>query len=355
MEKIKIVIMAGGVGERFWPKSRKKLPKQFLNLAGKNSMIQDTVNRLLPIVAMEDIYIATGEIYIDLVREHLPQLPISNIITEPCGKNTAACIGLVAKHIEKENPNAIMVVLPADHVIQNEEVFRKTIIEGVEIASENNNIITIGIVPLSPEVGYGYIKASNEINLKNAKKVDRFVEKPNKGKAEMYIKDGNYLWNSGMFIWSVKTFLGNMTKHMPKHNEILSKISAYIGSEEYESVLKENYQLLDSTSVDYGILEHAENIYVLPSEFGWDDVGSWNSIERLNEKDEFGNVQKGEILTLLSQNCTIEANDKLIVAIGLDNLVIVDTNDALLICNKDYTNNIKDVITELKKQNDTRL
>ena len=355
MNRIKVVIMAGGVGERFWPKSRKALPKQFLSLVGENSMLQDTVARLMPLVRIEDIYIATGEIYTDLVKAQLPGLPEKNIIVEPCGKNTAACIGLAAFHIEKENPDAIMVVLPSDHIIHDEQNYREVISEAVRIAELGSNIATIGIVPLHPEVGYGYIKCNENTTLLSSKAVERFVEKPDRATAESYLASGDYLWNSGMFIWSVTSFLNNMSALMPKHYELLKGITQHIGQPDYTSVLKEEYAKLESISVDYGILEHAENIYVLPGQFGWDDVGSWNSIERLNPVDENHNVLKGEVQALLTKNCTVDSNGRLIAMVGVENMVVVDTEDVLLICHKDHTNQIKDVLATLKANQDNRL
>lgn len=355
MIDFKVVIMAGGVGERFWPKSRKKLPKQFLSLSGKRSMIQDTVSRLLPLVSIENIYIATGEVYKELVIEQLPDIPIKNIIIEPFAKNTAACIGLAAEHIEHEYSNSVMVILPSDHVVHDEEKFRDTILAGVEIASKGKNIATIGIVPLRPDVGYGYIKSDFNKSLLRGTKVERFVEKPDRTTAESYLEDGTYLWNSGMFIWTTKTFLDNMKEFMPNHYAILSKISIAIGLPNYSDVLSEQYYQLDSISVDYGILEHAKDIYVIHGEFGWDDVGSWNSIERLNPLDECGNVLKGNIKVIESKNCTFDTSNKLVAAIGLENLIIVDTEDVLLVCHKDQSNKIKDILSDLKKDKENSI
>lgn len=355
LKNIKIVIMAGGVGERFWPKSRKALPKQFLSLVGENSMLQDTVERLMPLVTIEDIYIATGEIYTELVSEQLPTLPTKNIIVEPCGKNTAACIGLAALHIQKECPDAVMVVLPSDHIIHDVENYREVIQEAVSIAEKGSNIATIGIVPLHPEVGYGYIKYSPTDSLLSAKVVERFVEKPDRATAEAYLASGDYLWNSGMFVWSVNTFLSNMKNLMSKHYEILEGITENIGKANYADVLNEEYAKLESISVDYGILEHAENIYVIPGSFGWDDVGSWNAIERLNPIDKNGNVLKGEVHVVETKNCTVDASGRLVAMVGVDDLVVVDTEDALLICHKDHTNQIKEVLATLKANKDIRL
>ena len=355
MSKMKIVIMAGGVGERFWPKSRKSLPKQFLNLAGDHTMIQDTVDRLLPIVSIDDIYIVTGEIYKDLIQEQLPSLPVQNIILEPSARNTAACIGLAAVHIQNQCGDSIMVVLPSDHVIKDEENFRDMLIKGSDVASDGPNIVTIGIVPTHPEVGYGYIKIDNDNKTDHVTKVERFVEKPDRMTAEAYLASGHYLWNSGMFMWSTSTFLNNMKVLMPNHYNCLKEIGSALNTSSYMDALVSKYSDLEKISVDHGILEHADNIYVMPGDFGWDDVGSWNSIERLNDVDYDNNVFKGEIKAIGTKNCTVEGNGRLISLVGLEDLIIVDTDDALLIAHKDSTNQIKDIVAELKKSNDYRI
>ena len=356
MRKIKVVIMAGGIGERFWPKSRKSLPKQFLNIVGENTMIEDTVNRLFPLVSLEDIYISTGERYAELVKELLPHLPHENIIVEPFGKNTAACIGLAAIHIEKNTPDAMMVVLPSDHIINNENAFIETLKQAISNASHDNYITTIGIVPTHPETGYGYIKTHSETNNNNCKKVANFVEKPNYRTAKSYLDSGDYLWNSGMFIWSTSTFINNMKTFMPSHYELLKGIGLMIGTPNYYDTLIENYGKLESISVDYGILEKANDIYVIPGDFGWDDVGSWNAVERFNPLDAHKNSIKGNVTTLSTQNCTIDSNtQKLIVTIGLQDLIIVDTEDALLICSKEKTPDIKEALKLLKSENDNYL
>lgn len=354
MSKIKVVIMAGGVGERFWPKSRKSKPKQFLALAGESSMLQATVERLMPLVKISDIYIATGEVYKELVSEQLPELPVENIIIEPCGRNTAACIGLAAVHIQKSSPDSVMIVLPSDHVILNEQLFIETLRLATEVSMSGEKIVTLGITPTQPEVGYGYIKYIKDEN-SNIYEVDMFVEKPDRKTAEEYLQDGSYLWNSGMFIWKTSTILNNIKKLMPDHFKLLSEIGSVIGEPNYTEFLDEKYPLMDKISVDYGILEHADDIYVIPGNFGWDDVGSWNSIERLNRLDENRNVLKGDVKTIDVVNCTVDSSNRLIALIGLEDLVIVDTEDTLLICHKDKTNQIKEVLTELKKTKDVRL
>lgn len=351
---ITAVIMAGGKGERFWPRSRKRLPKQLISLTGEQTMIQETVDRLQGFIGIEDIYIATGEEYASPISHQLPSVPTENIIVEPMGKNTAACIGLAAIHIARKDPEAVMIVLPSDHLIKNKENFLHMLAEASDIAKQGENIITIGITPTNPETGYGYIEFEDKIDSKycdSVYKVKRFVEKPDKHTAQKYLESGKYLWNSGMFVWTVSTILKNIRKYMPKLYEALMIIDEAMDREDCARVLYEQYAKLESISVDYGIMEHAENIYVIPGIFGWDDVGSWTSLERIHETDDNGNVIRGNIVHLDTKKCIIEGNDKLIATIGVEDLIIVDTEDATLICSKENAQKVKDLLKELKDKN----
>lgn len=348
------LIMAGGRGERFWPRSRKDLPKQFLCLTedGK-SMIQLTVERIKDLVDIEDVYIATNKSYKKLVMEQLPELPEENILCEPVGKNTAPCIGLGAVHIAKKYEDAVMMVLPSDHLIKQKKMFVRTLKDAIEIAKEGSNLVTLGITPNYPETGYGYIKYNADETTGNGYSVDKFVEKPSYDVAREYLNSGEYLWNSGMFVWKVSTILDNMEKFMPATMEGLLKIQSAIQTEEEEEVLVKEFTAFESESVDYGIMEKAENIYIIPGAFGWDDVGSWNAVERIKQANEFGNTVTGNVITIDTKNCIIEGSQKLIATIGLENLVIVDTEDATLICNKNSTGDIKKVLENLKICNRT--
>lgn len=256
------LIMAGGRGERFWPKSRKSLPKQFLSLTkdGK-TMIQLTVERILPLVAIEDIYIATNESYRDLVQTQLPSLPVENIICEPVGRNTAPCIGLGAMHILKKYDDALMLVLPSDHLIKQKTLFVQSLRNACQVADENGNLVTIGITPDYPETGYGYIRFDEETSLGQAYRADKFVEKPDLDTAKMYFESGQYLWNSGMFVWKVSSILEKMQQHMPETYAGLRRIQQAFGTEQEQSVLQEEFTKMRSMSIDYGILEHADDIY----------------------------------------------------------------------------------------------
>lgn len=347
--------MAGGRGERFWPKSRKNLPKQFLSLTddGK-TMIQLTVERILPLVKIEDIYIATNRDYKQLVKEQLPEIPEENILCEPAGKNTAPCIGLGAVHIQKKYGNAVMMVLPSDHLIKYNSMFVSTLSDACEVAELGENLVTLGITPDSPETGYGYIKFLPDKTLGRAFAVERFVEKPNLEVAKSYVASEQYLWNSGMFVWKVSTILDNLKAYLPETFEGLERIQAAIGTEQQEAVLEKEFYAFQSESIDYGVMEKANHIYILTGAFGWDDVGSWLAVGRLKTSNEFGNVIDGNVVSVNTKNCIIQGEGKLIATIGLSDLIIVDSKDAILICEKDSAGDIKKVLENLRICNQTQ-
>lgn len=344
-----VLIMAGGRGERFWPKSRKNLPKQFLSLTddGK-TMIQLTVERVLPLVEMEDIYIATNRDYKSLVQQQLPDIPDENIICEPVGKNTAPCIGLGAIHMQKKYGDAIMMVLPSDHLIKYASIFVNTLADACEVAEQGENLVTLGITPDSPETGYGYIKFVPDRTLGRAFAVDRFVEKPNWETAKEYVASEQYFWNSGMFIWKVSTILNNIKMYLPETFAGLERIREAIGTEHQDDVLEKEFCAFPSESIDYGIMEKASNIYILTGSFGWDDVGSWLAVERIKTSNEFGNVINGNVVTVNTKNSIIQGGEKLIATVGLQDIIVVDTDDALLICAKDSAGDIKKVLENLR-------
>ena len=345
------LIMAGGRGERFWPRSRKDLPKQFLSLTGDGkTMIQLTVERILPIVAMEDIYIATNKSYEALVKEQLPGIPAENILCEPAGRNTAPCIGLGAMHISRKYDDAVMMVLPSDHLIKYTDIFVNTMSEACRYAESGANLVTIGITPSYPETGYGYIKFLSGSQDGHAFAVDRFVEKPSLELAKEYLASGRYLWNSGMFVWKVSTILSNMRQHMPDIYEGLEKIGAAVGTDQSGLVLNREFTAFRSESIDYGIMEKAENIYVFPGNFGWDDVGSWLAVGRIRKSDQNDNIITGNVISVNTKDCIIEGSGKLIAAVGLEDLIVVDTEDATLICDKDHAGEIKKILEELRNR-----
>ncbi|MFF2157541.1 mannose-1-phosphate guanylyltransferase [Paenibacillus chitinolyticus] len=346
------VIMAGGKGERFWPKSRINLPKQFLNISGNKSMIQQCITRLEKMIPADQIFIVTNELYAELIQAQIPHLPSDNIIIEPVGRNTAPCIGLASIIIEEKFPNSSMVVIPSDHIIHNEEEFLSIIQTGIQV-SEKNGVVTLGISPNYPETGYGYIETSgNPQRLNNFEihKVNQFVEKPDLEKALQYIEQGNYYWNSGIFIWKIDVIREYIKQHMLDMHEILEIMKTSFLSEERNQVIRREFPKMPDQSIDYGIMEKINDIYMIPCVFGWDDVGSWTALERIDDLDDNGNVIRGNILSLDTKKCIIESNGKLIATLGVEDLIIVDTEDVTLICRKDKAQEIKTIIKELKIQ-----
>lgn len=346
------LIMAGGRGERFWPKSRRNLPKQFLSLTEDGlTMIQQTVNRILKFIDIDDIFISTNKEYVDLIKEQVPNIPKTNILYEPVSKNTAPCIAMAAAYINKKYTDAIMIVLPADHLIKNNEMYLYTLKDACEVAQTNNNLVTIGITPTHPETGYGYIRLNNKKEIfknSSAFKVEKFVEKPNLEKAKEYISSGMYLWNSGIFVWKLSAIIENFKKILPSiYNEIVYAVNS-INKENYKEILEDTFNKIESVSIDYGILEKADNIFVIPGNFGWDDVGSWLAIERINKTDDFNNVINGNVITIDTKNTIVQCEKKLIALVGIKDLIVVDTDDVTLICNKSDANKIKKVIENLK-------
>ena len=356
--KTAALIMAGGRGERFWPRSRKKTPKQFLCLTSSDrTMIQSTVDRILPLVAMEDIYIATNRDYRDLVREQLPDLPEENILCEPEARNTAPCIGWGAVTMRKKYGDALMLVLPSDHLIMQPVLFRAVLSGALATAEATSALVTLGISPSSPDTGYGYIQydMAPQDGPAGAFRVKRFVEKPDLETAKRYLASGEYLWNSGMFVWKASSILREIGLHLPEHDAALREIEAAIGTAEQEDVLEKRFRAMKPISIDYGVMERAESVYVIPSSFGWDDVGSWLAVERMNTANDAGNVIRGDVVTVDSRRCIVQGDKRMIAMIGLEDIIIVDTEDALLVSAKDSAGDIKKVVEILKAVNRTEL
>ncbi|MBN2980681.1 MULTISPECIES: mannose-1-phosphate guanylyltransferase [Cohnella] len=348
------LIMAGGKGERFWPKSRTNLPKQFLNISGNKSMIQQAVARLERLMDIRQVFIVTNELYAELIRVQIPHLPEENIIIEPVGKNTAPCVGLAAIQIEQKFPDSTMVVLPSDHIIKDEEEFIRILETATQVAATDENIVTLGITPLYPETGYGYIESTgqiNEVNGLDVHRVSRFVEKPDLNTAENYLKAGNFYWNSGIFVWKTTTVLKKIKEYMPEVDILLNSIRSALGSPFQKQVIKSEFAKMPDESIDYGIMEKADNIYVVPCKLGWDDVGSWTALDRINDRDENGNVIIGNTLNMDTKHCIIESNNgKLIATLGIQDLIVVDTEDVTLICTKDKAQEVKRLLKELRTQ-----
>lgn len=342
------LIMAGGKGTRFWPLSTEEKPKQFLNLIGKETMIQMTVERIKPIIPIDRIFVCTGQMYVDLVKEQLPNLPDRNIIIEPEGRNTAPCIALSAFIIKKYYKNSNMVVLPSDHLIKNEEEFRNIIQSGDEFVSTNEEaIITLGMQPTRAETGYGYIRYGNKERKRNEHsviKVDAFVEKPNKEKAKRYLKEGNYLWNGGMFIWSVGNILKQINMYSNETYKALQNIED-VKEDQLQKIINKNYKYTDAISIDYAVLEKSNDIYVIPSNFGWDDVGSWEALDRYREKDEAGNVLVGSAKVVHSESNLVVSSSHDIVVEGLKDIYVIENAGKILVGPKSNVANVKELQT----------
>lgn len=345
--------MAGGKGERFWPKSRTNLPKQFLNISGNKSMIQQSISRLEKLMDIDQIFVVTNELYAELIKAQIPHLPLENIIIEPIGRNTAPCIGLASVLIEEKFPNSTMIVIPSDHIIENEDGFVKILQTAVEVAQNNKDLVTLGIKPTYAETGYGYIESTKEVyqlNNLDVYKVNKFVEKPDIDTAKSYLDSGNFYWNSGIFVWKIEVIQSYIKELMPEMYDVMQTIKSSLKFYDRNSIIQQEFSKMPDQSIDYGIMEKASEIYVIPCVFGWDDVGSWTALERINELDDNGNVIKGNILNLDTKRCIIESNGKLIATLGIEDLIVVDTEDVTLICTKDKAQEVKLLLKELRMQ-----
>jgi len=350
-----VVIMAGGVGSRFWPRSKQKKPKQLIRIFGENTMIQDTVSRLEGFVKKENIFVITNQIQQERVIEQLPDVPEENIIAEPFGKNTAACIGLASVLIHKKSNNAVTIILPADHLIKDEEGFKETIKRAAEFAQSSDSLVTIGINPTRPETGYGYIQFIDDQVENGIYRVLTFAEKPNLSTAKRFLEAGDFLWNSGMFIWKTKTILSEIKVHLPELFEGLQKIEKAIGTDSFDEVLTKVYGQLASVSIDYGIMEKSSKVFLTKGKFSWSDVGSWEEVYQLCDKNKSGNSEFGDIYTENTLDSYIFSPKKFTAVVGLENVIVIDTKDALLICNRDNSQDVKHVVDYLKMNNKDEL
>jgi len=344
---ITALIMAGGEGTRFWPLSRKDNPKQFLKLNDdQKTMLQETVERIKKLVPIEQVFIATNEAYQKAIKNQLDGIPSENIIVEPMKRNTAACIGLSSVVIENKYPGSTMIVLPADHLIKDEIKFIDILSKAVMTAATGKNLVTLGIKPTHPETGYGYIHYGNHLHTIDGEQVfevQNFTEKPDLDTAKDFLEDGNYLWNSGMFIWQLESILYNIEKHLPEMYKSLLKIKNALGTDLENKVIEDEFEQMESVSIDYGIMEKADDIFVIPGSFGWDDLGSWPALERVKKVDDDGNVVIGKHYGIDTTNSIIHSPNKVVTTIGLDNVVIVDTEDAILICDKKRAQEVKEI------------
>ena len=349
MERINnhLVIMAGGVGSRFWPMSTTEHPKQFIDVLGiGRTLLQLTVDRFNTIISPENIWVVTNQKYADIVSEQLPDMPRSHILCEPCRRNTAPCIAYVCWRIKSTDPKANIVVTPSDHIVMNVNEFRRVISECMIFTSDSDAIVTIGMKPTRPETGYGYIQAalsSNSLRNKEIFRVDSFREKPDLETAKQYISKNNYFWNAGIFIWNVSTIVNAFRIYQPSIAKIFESLLPIYGTEKEQGEIDRLFPECENISVDYAIMEKAEEIFVCPADFGWSDLGTWGSLQENTKKDLYGNASIGPDITLIeSHNCMIHTTqEKKVVIQGLDGYIVAENNDTLLICKLSEEQRIK--------------
>jgi mannose-1-phosphate guanylyltransferase len=354
------VILAGGRGTRFWPRSRTRTPKQLLNIAGKDTMLQQTVARLRPLLPADRIWTVTNSEQAAAVRKQVPAAARKRVLTEPIGRNTAAAIALAALHVRHAaKGDALMAVLPADHFIAEPEKYRKIVSAALDVAREPSRMVVLGIPPTRPETGFGYIERMGEAIASASMPVfavRRFAEKPELAVAQEYVWSGNYHWNAGMFFWRVSTFLENLKKFLPKTHAALETLAASIGTGSYERKLRAIYPKLENISVDYAILEPATRregpaqVYVIPAEIGWSDIGSWAAVYELLAKQKGENVLAGPGRTIDAEGNFLWSPNKFVAAIGIKDLVVVETGDALLICPHDRAQDVAKIVKSLEDQ-----
>lgn len=343
------VIMAGGIGSRFWPRSREKTPKQLLKIFDDRTIIQSTVDRISTLVPSNDIFIVTSAAQVGLMAEQLPDIPSSNLIVEPFGRNTAACIGLASIILKNIDPEAVTVVLPADHLIQDVDLFIGNLRTAIDFAYQKKVLLTIGIPPTRPETGYGYVQIEEKLASANVYPVHSFAEKPNYTTALRFLESGDFLWNSGMFIWRTDVVLEEISIYMPELHFSLLKIAAHLGKPSFVETLTEVYAQIKSISIDYGLMEKSKRVYLVKSQFRWSDVGSWEEVYQLGAKDEQGNVLNGDCFTDATLDSYVYSPEKFVALIGVDNLVVINTEDSLLICRRDHAQDVKKVVDHLKR------
>ena len=348
--------MAGGVGSRFWPVSRTEYPKQFIDFFGVGkTLIQSTYERFLKICPAENIFIVTNEIYSDLIKEQIPQINDNQILAEPLMRNTAPCVIYGSLKIYELNPEAAIVVAPSDHTIANVDAFVKSIDQSLAAASKNDCLITLGIKPHRPDTGYGYIQHTDHVLNTDADlhRVKTFTEKPTLELAKSFIQSGDFLWNAGIFIWSAKSILNAFERHLPDMYEIFNLGRSDLNSETEKNFINNAYFQCTNISIDFGIMEKADNVYVLPADFGWSDLGTWASIYEMADKDYVGNavIPTEQVIMFDSSNCMVNVpKDKLVILQGLHDYIIVENNNMLMICPRDEEQKVKEIVAEVKSR-----
>lgn len=349
------VIMAGGRGVRFWPRSRERKPKHLLDIISDRSIVRETVDRISPLIPPQRTLIVTGASHAAELSRQLPEIPRENIIIEPTGRNTAPCIGLAAMHIKKKSPHAVMLVLPSDHLIADEERFRRILRIAADIAGRGDYLATIGVRPTGPETGYGYIEQGDAYTVVDGVPVHhvRSVrEKPDLESAKELLAHGGFSWNSGMFVWRVETIIAALKQWLPDLYEGMLEIEAALGTAQEAAVVESVYRKAVSVSIDYGVMEKAHNTLVIPGDFGWSDVGSWDALWEVSPRDEKGNSVRGKAVVVDSRNCLVYSPKKLTAVIGVEDLIIVETEDALMVCRRGASQDVRKAVERLEKNNE---
>lgn len=352
MENNYVVIMAGGIGSRFWPFSREKRPKQFQDILGEGrTMIQQTVDRFEGVCPKENIYIVTSRDYKDITKEQLPFLTDDQILLEPCRRNTAPCVAYAAYKIGKKDPHANIVVAPADHVILDVPEFQLRVEKALHYVGSHDILITLGIRPNRPDTGYGYIQALNNDRLEVLYKVKTFTEKPNEELARAFVLSGDFVWNAGIFVWNVKAIQKAFEIYLPDIHHLFSSVSDSFYTEEESNKIDEIYHQCRDLSIDYGIMEHADNVYVMRTDFGWSDLGTWKSLYEQADKNQEENVLQGNVMAYETFNSIVKTpKDKLVVVQGLENYIVAEYDNVLMICEKDHEQRVKQFLKNAKDQ-----
>lgn len=354
------VIMAGGTGTRFWPRSTEAHPKQFLQIFGDRTMLQSTVDRIESLIPPERVWVVTNDKYVDLVKQQLPDVPAGNIVGEPVAKNTAPCIAAAAALIQDQDPDGTMVVLPADHQITQPNKFLSILKTADAKAKDGEILVTIGIKPDHPETGYGYIEFNENTSETHdgheIKKVNQFREKPDLETARAFVDSSNYLWNSGMFIWQASTIINKFEQHLPSIHSAIKKLIPVVGTDGQKEAVDAFYHDCPSISVDYGIMEQADTVFVVPGSFGWSDVGSWKAVYDLREKDKNNNVVQTDRATVADaqHNLIQSESGKMIALVGVENLAVVETDKAILVCNLDEAQGVKQIVKQLREKDELK-
>jgi len=345
--------MAGGRGERFWPLSTDQLTKPFVPLLGPRSLIQETVDRLQPLIPKDRVLISIGKAHEALARAQLPTIPPDNFIIEPIGRDTSACLGFCALHLEKRNPDSILLAVPADHFVGDPEAYRRTLARGIENLPGTNGIV-FGITPERPETGYGYIQAKKPADSSAAWPVTRFVEKPDAVKAAEYIKSGTYFWNSGIFLWHNKVLLELFHMHMPQTHQRLCALRPLLAKRDTDAQIFEIFSSIERISIDFGIMEKAGGFGLIPAEFHWDDVGSWAALARALPADENNNIFQGSHAAVDANGCIVYSDAGLVAVFGTSDLVVVQAKGKVLVCPKDRASDLKQLVRALERPLETK-